>query len=778
MGLTSTEAQERLKQYGPNTIPEAKASVFKKIVAWLVSPISLMLFAAAGLSYYSGKVFDGSFILSLLVLNMTVSLWQENKADRAIKQLNQKLSSTVKVKRDERWISLDSSQLVPGDTVELATGEICPADGKILTASNVAVDQSALTGESLPVDKKEGDTVYSGSFLTTGLAQLEITATGKRTYFGKTLVSVERVRKKSLLEEDVLRIARFLSISSVAAVLILSVVFLLQHTPVVDLLTLDLTLLVAGIPISLPTVMTLIIELGVIELAKKGVVIRRLSSLEDLSNVDFLLTDKTGTLTQNKITIGEIKLFGETGEKEAVALALSAAANADHDPIGQAIKQKAGEVAAPADIRTVSYTPADSIRKRATSIIERDGKKMVVSLGAPQIVTALCRLTEAEKSEVDREVEQIAKSGSRVIALAVKDDTEEEKDLNLVALFSLSDTIRPESPEVISFLNNQGIAVSMVTGDHRAIGEQIARAAGLRGENTLTKSQLDRDGIDGLTKDQFLNTSAFVEILPEDKFRLAERAKQFFTVAVNGDGVNDLPAVKSANVGIAVANAVAALKSAADIVLLTNGIGVIKDAIIESRKIFARVYFYSVYRISESFRLIVTTAILGILYKTYPITPLQIILLALLNDLPIISLAFDRVRLPNRPSQIPVKERFILSTLYGMVGVANSLILFFLMVAVWHLPWEFVQVMYFLKLTVSGHMLIFVAHTKKHWWQFLPSKEVMIATFTTQITASLLALTGLFMPGKLPLHFILLVWGWAFIWMQVSEIPKALVKDD
>ena len=267
---------------------------------------------------------------------------------------------------------------------------------------------------------------------------------------------------------------------------------------------------------------------------------------------------------------------------------------------------------------------------------------------------------------------------------------------------------------------------------------------------------------------------AFAEILPEDKFHLVQQAKKFFIVASNGDGVNDLPAIKAANVGIAVKNAVTALKATADIVLLSDGISVIRDAIIESRKIFERLYTYSLYRISESLRLIITITVLGILYRVYPLTALQIIVIALLNDIPIISLASDRVNIANRPAKINAKSRFTLSSLYGFVGIVESLVLFFIIRNILHLDWGIIQTMYFLKLTVSGHMLIYVAHTKQRWWKFLPGKGVIWATSLTQLVSTLLALTGFLMPSNIPIIFVILVWIWSFGWMQIAEIVKVL----
>jgi H+-transporting ATPase len=317
----------------------------------------------------------------------------------------------------------------------------------------------------------------------------------------------------------------------------------------------------------------------------------------------------------------------------------------------------------------------------------------------------------------------------------------------------------------------------MVTGDNRAIARSVATQLALDGGEIVTKEQLDKIDWNNLSAEFYLNTGAFAEVLPEDKLKLVETAKKFFVIASNGDGVNDLPAIKAANVGIAVKNAVTALKATADVVLLSEGINVIKDAIIESRKIFERLYTYSLYRISESLRLIITIAVLGVLYGAYPLTALQIIIIALLNDIPIISLASDRVKITNRPAKIDAKMRFTLSSFYGLTGVANSLLLFFLVRNFWHVDWTVLQTMFFLKLTVSGHMLIYVAHTKQRWWKFFPSKGVIWATTITQIIATALAFTGFLMPGNLTLWQIGFVWLWAFFWMQVSEGVKILQQN-
>ncbi len=773
-GLTSSRASELLKQNGYNEIPEKHASLLRKVFKNIISPIALMLLAASALSFTLGKIFDGYFILILLVINITITLWQENKADNAIKKLNENLEQKVNVFRDNKWQYIGSRLLVTGDVIRLASGDIIPADGKIVKANHVSVNESALTGESLPKDAEVNDAVYSGSFVASGIATIEIIATGAKTNFGKTLFSVERVLKISLLEKDIISISKFLTILSLIAVVLLTIIFLLQKASLLELLTLDLSLIIAGIPISLPTVMTLIIEFGVLNLAKKNVIVRRLSALEDLANVNFLLTDKTGTLTKNKITIHDIYAYDGFTHNDVVSYASIPASSESDNPIDQAITEKINELCltVPA-FTTIDFIPADSRRKRSTIVIKRNNKDMVISVGAPQIITEFCILDAATKEKFNREVETLAAGGYRTLAIALAENSKEEKKMKIVGLLALSDTLRTDAKSVLQFLKQNGIGVVMVTGDNRAIAANIAAQLSLA-EEIITKEQLEKMTLDTVSDTVLQNTGAFAEILPEDKFHLVQQAKKFFIVASNGDGVNDLPAIKAANVGIAVKNAVTALKATADIVLLSDGISVIRDAIIESRKIFERLYTYSLYRISESLRLIITITVLGILYRVYPLTALQIIVIALLNDIPIISLASDRVNIANRPAKINAKSRFTLSSLYGFVGIVESLVLFFIIRNILHLDWGIIQTMYFLKLTVSGHMLIYVAHTKQRWWKFLPGKGVIWATSLTQLVSTLLALTGFLMPSNIPIIFVILVWIWSFGWMQIAEIVKVL----
>lgn len=767
IGLTSKKAEELLKEYGENKLPEKKKSILKKFLSWVVSPVSLMLIAASVLSLVDGNTADFYIISGLFFANFLISIWHEGKADKSIRKMQEHLSFKVKVLRDSAWTEIDSVLLVPGDIVSLKIGTVVPADISLIETNNLSVNESVLTGESLPKEKKPGDTAYSGSFVTKGQAVGSVLATGGKTSFGKTAGLAKEERKKSSLEKDIISISKFVSIISVVVVIILTIILILAKASLNDVFTLDLSLLIAGIPIALPTVMSLIISIGVLELAKKHAIVRRLASLEDLANVNLLLSDKTGTLTENKIFVEKIIPFGNYSEKEIMALSLSTITDPDADPLDRAVAEKAKELGAEI-YKRLNFTPADSERKRSTATLLINGTEKTASLGAPQIIESLSKMNPELKEKFDNAVADAAKEGYRVHALSLGENGKEE-NMELAGIMLLSDKVREDAKSTIKFMNEYGIGVKMVTGDNILIGKRVASMLDIRGE-MYDRSVLHNP--DWLNKN--LNSAAgFAEVLPEDKYNLVKFSQARYTVAVTGDGINDLPAVKSADVGFAVNNAVDALKSTADIMLLSGGIAVIKDTIVEARKIFVRLYNYSLYNISESFRVIITIAVIGLLYKTYPLTPVQLIILAFLNDIPIVSLAFDKVKISMSPSHINPKKRFTLSTLFGLIGVVNSLLLLFLMLDFFHLPWNIIQTVFFLKLTVSGHMLIYVAHTEEKWYKFLPSKQVIIAIFITQFIATAFALLGIF-TTKISIAMVIFVWIWCFFFMQIGELMKTL----
>lgn len=775
-GLSVEEAKNRLLKFGLNNVEERKISLIKKFIAPLYSPISLMLLAAAFLSLVNGKVFDFWFILALYFINYSIQKWQEFKADKSIAELRNKLSFDTAVLRDGKWIFVNARNLVPGDYIRLGLGSIVPADGRVISSQNLSLNEAVLTGESALKEKKTGDIIFSGSYISSGNLEAEITATGVNTFFGKTIFSIEQSTEKSILERDTLTITKFLVTVSIIAVIILTIVLALKGVPVNDLLTLDLSLIIAGIPIALPAVMAIILSIGAAILAKKMVIVRRLSALQDLANVNLLLTDKTGTLTKNEINITNVISYQKNlSIDNIIEFARFAASTDTPDAIDLAIIKKFEETKRVVEADIIKFIPYDSQRKRSTAFVQKNHQKILISMGAPQVIQTLDGFSSPEiKIKFEKDIITAGAQGFRVLAIAIKKDSEKEKQMTIVGMLFLADPLDESAKKITHFIRKNGIIVKMLTGDNRVITERIARELKLPGKVLSAQETREFYSNKNKSNNNLNDIAAFAEILPKDKYELVSMFKSQYVVAATGDGINDLPALKKANVGIAVSGAVSALKSLADIVLLGHGLTVICDAILESRKIFVRLYNYTIYRISESFRLIITILILGLVYGFYPLEPLQLILLAFLNDIPIISLAVDRVKISNKPSEIKNRERFNLSLLFGSIGVLNSSLLFVIASNLWHLPLPVIQTMFFLKLAVSGHMLIFVAHTKERWFKFLPSKEVIITTLATQVLATTLAISGYLMPAKISLSLAAIVWGWAFMWMQISELMKSL----
>ena len=775
-GLSSEEAGKRIQSYGFNEISVDKQTFFVKILKLIISPITLMLIAAAILSAAIGKLDDFYIIIILIVINLGITIIQEKKADSAVEKLKNKLIVKINVFRDKAWQEIESRNIVVGDVIELKIGTMVPADLKVIESSNLSLNEAMITGESMPSDKNIGDKVFSGSFVSTGRGIGEVVAIGKNTEFGKTITLLETKHKPSTMEKEILNISKFLSILSLTGVVILSLFFIFKHKVNMELLILDLSLIIAGVPIDLPTVMTLITTFGILELSKKDVIIRRLSSLEDFANVDLLLTDKTGTLTKNEINVTYVFSQKPNTDNDVLTYATIAAKEDETNVLNKAVIDKANNSKISIkNYKVLNFIPADSKRKRSTVVIESEKITKLICVGAVQIIEPLCSLTGAEKKNLDYEIEKAANQGYRIIAVAVKSGNSEskleEKNMLFLGLVALSDTPQDGAKEEIEFLHNQGISVKMITGDNHSISKRIAGELKIDGD-MMTGKEFES----AKNKSACLNnTAVFTEVLPEDKYNIVVEAKKTHMVAVTGDGVNDLPALKTANVGIAVSGSVDAVKSSTDIVLLSKGLSVIKDAVIESRKIFARIYTYSIYRISESFRVIWGIVILGIMYGFFPLTPIQLILLAMLNDLPIISLAFNKVKLGVKPAKENPRKKILTGTIFGLTGVLNSILFVILLKEFFKFDWNTIQTLFFLKLIVSGHMLIFVAHTHERWFKNLPSKPVIIATISTQIVGTIFVVSG-FLMTKVSIWFALGTWLWAFFWMQISDFSKRFNK--
>lgn len=770
-GLSSKEAALRLAANGLNAIPEEKRSFVMLVLSKFTSPVTALLIVAAGISLSVHELFDFYFILVLIVLNIGINIWHEWKADNAIEQLKAELLISVRVFRDREWKKIGAPELVCGDVIRLNVGDVVPADASVIEARHASLNEAALTGESLPQDKEKGSTVYTGTYLTSGYVIAKVTATGAQTRLGETIETVEKAKKRSVLEEDIIRTTKYLSIASFCVIAVLVAFFMFRGEALSDILLLALSVLLAGIPISLPTVMTLIISIGVLALAKERVIVRKISSLENLANVDLLLTDKTGTLTEDALSLVRVVTYGGASVETAVRYA-AAANEKDEGAITHSIIEYMNiHKIAEDGLAVLDFIPHDSDRKHSTTTVREKEKTVTIAFGAPQVIKEFVSFTNgAAERQFDVDVNAYAVGqGYRGIALAAADGTE-EKNMRLIAIFFFSDTLRSDAKQTIDFMRDHGIETKILTGDNHEISNRVAHELGLSGK-VLSRKDLEALDPGTLSESAFKEVSVFSEILPIQKYRIVEYAKKKWMIAVTGDGVNDIPPIEAADAGIAVSSAVSSLKGAADIVLTKPGIAVVKEALLQARAIFERAQIYAVYRTSESIRVIVAILVLALTFKSFPILPIQLLILALMNDIPIISLAFDRVKPSPYPPRAELKEKYLLGFLFGGVGVVTSVLFVFVMRDYFHLSWAIIQTLFFLKLSVGGHMLIYVAHTKKRWYRFLPSKEVIFATTTTQFIATLFAFFG-FLMAAADWKLIIFTWIWSFFFMQISELMK------
>ena len=771
-GLSSPEAQQRLQQFGPNEITEEKVSPLRKFLGYFWGPIPWMIEAAVVMSALIEHWPDFVIILMLLMLNAVVGFWQENKADNAIELLKQKLAPNARVLRDGKWLQTPAKELVPGDVVRVRLGDIVPADIKLFDGDYLQADESALTGESLPVEKHVKEVAYSGSIIRQGEMDGLVVTTGMHTYFGKTTELVEEAGTESHFQKAVTKIGDYLIALAGILVLIILVVSIFRGESILSTIEFALVLTVAAIPAALPAVLSVTMALGAIALSKKEAIVSKLVSIEEMAGVDVLCADKTGTITENKLTIGKVQPLGDYSEKEVMLFGSLASREEDQDPIDNAIinKSKTMEEIATgiASYETAKFTPFDPVSKRTEAEVKNaKGHTFKVSKGAPQVILDLAANKKEIADKINDYVDQFAAKGYRALGVAKSDEKGKWAYVGVIALY---DPPRGDSADTIKTARSMGLNVKMVTGDHEAIGKEIAKEVGL-GTNLLPASAFLNKS-DSEAESVIEKADGFAQVFPEHKFRIVKLLqRQDHIVGMTGDGVNDAPALKEADAGIAVAGATDAAKSAADIVLTKPGLSVIIDAIKQSRQIFQRMNNYSIYRVAETFRVLffITTTIL--VFQFYPVTALMIVLLAILNDLPIITIAYDHVRYSNFPEKWNMRVIIGIAFMLGILGVIESFGLFFVGYRLLDLTPEVLQSFMYLKLSVAGHLTVFMARTKGHFWSVRPANQLLVAVILTQLTATLITVYGILLP---PMGWALagLVWGEAISVFLVIDLVK------
>ncbi len=770
-GLSQSEAVKRLTHYGPNEITEKKTNAILKFLSYFWGPIPWMIEAAVILSAIDRHWPDFCIILVLLIANAVVGFWEEYQAGNAIAALKAKLAIKAKVKRDGKWITVASRELVPGDVIRVRLGDIVPADAKLLEGDPVEVDQSALTGESLPVDRKTGDALFSGSIIRQGEIDAMVYATGAGTYFGKTTELVQEAHTISHFQKAVLKIGNYLIVLAIALVVMIIIVAILRGDPVLKTLQFALVLTVAAIPVALPTVLSVTMAIGARLLARKEAVVSRLVAIEELAGVDILCADKTGTMTQNKLTLGQPYSINNIPVEQIIFNAALASREEDNDTIDLAVLGGVKNREELKSYQNIRFQPFDPVHKRTEATVKgADGKTFKVTKGAPQVILKLVANAEQIKLELDKAVNAFAARGFRSLGVARAEENGQWQYLGVLPLF---DPPREDAKATIATAHQMGVQVKMVTGDQMAIAKETAKTLG------MGTSIFDAGGLGDVKQKESIavaesieKADGFAQVFPEHKFHIVDvLQKRGHIVGMTGDGVNDAPALKKADCGIAVSGATDAARAAAAIVLMTPGLSVIIDAIKESRKIFQRMNSYAIYRIAETLRVLLFMTLAILIFNFYPLTAVMIVMLALLNDGAILSIAFDNVHYKNQPEAWNMKVVLGIATVLGVIGPVAAFGLFYLGDRVFLLDHAHLQPMMYLMLSVAGHMTIFLTRTRGPFWSIPPARILLLAVIGTQILATFIAVYGFLMP-PLGWKWAGFVWGYAAIWALLSDRLK------
>ncbi|BBN04798.1 H+-transporting ATPase [Marchantia polymorpha subsp. ruderalis] len=807
-GLSTKEGDARILVFGYNKLEEKKESKILKFLGFMWNPLSWVMEAAAimaiALANGGGQPPDWQDfigILTLLVINSTISFIEENNAGNAAASLMARLAPKTKVLRDGKWAEQEAVILVPGDIISIKLGDIVPADARLLEGDPLKIDQSALTGESLPVTKKPGDEVYSGSTCKQGELEAVVIATGVHSFFGKAAHLVDSTHQVGHFQKVLTSIGNFCIVSIATGLIVeIIVMYAVQKRKYREGIDNLLVLLIGGIPIAMPTVLSVTMAIGSHRLSQQGAITKRMTAIEELAGMDVLCSDKTGTLTLNKLSVDKniIEVFAKGIDRDFVVLSAARAARTENqDAIDAAI---VGMLADPkearAGIREVHFLPFNPVDKRtAITFVDEAGKWHRATKGAPEEILHLAKNKDQIEARVHQVIDKFAERGLRSLAVARQEVPEKSKDspggpwefLGLLALF---DPPRHDSAETIRKALELGVNVKMITGDQLAIAKETGRRLGM-GTNMYPSAALlgkhKDESIAGLPIDELIeNADGFAGVFPEHKYEIVKILQEKKHICgMTGDGVNDAPALKKADIGIAVSDATDAARGASDIVLTEPGLSVIIHAVLTSRAIFQRMKNYTIYAVSITIRIVLGFLLLTLIWK-FDFSPFMVLIIAILNDGTIMTISKDRVKPSPLPDSWKLKEIFAQGVVIG-IYLAMMTVLFFWAandthffenafgVHSLHKNHAELTAAIYLQVSIISQALIFV--TRSVGWCFTerPGSLLMCAFVAAQLVATLLSVYANWTFA----HIKGIGWKWAgVIWLYsiISFIPLDPIK--
>jgi H+-transporting ATPase len=725
------------------------------------------------LSYIISHYLEVIIIFVLLTINVIIGFQHERSSQKALGFLKKRLAAKAKVLRDGKWVMKDAREIVPGDVFIVGLGDLVPADAKIVSGE-LSVDQSALTGESLPVNVRESDVVFSSSIVSRGEAKCLTINMGVNTYFGRTAELVKVAKPRSHQEEIMLAIIKYMMYLGLAAIALVSVNALLLNIPVLLILTFAAIFLIGAVPVALPAVLTIVQAVGAMELARKSVLVTRLDSIEDAASMNVLCLDKTGTITQNKLSVVEVvSFFGYKKDDVAIAGALASKAEGK-DVIDLTVIEQAKDLGVDSSLyKQVSFTPFEPSTKRSEAIVESKEGRFRAVKGAPQIVLSMCKgMGKKSQEEVNKAVEDFSQKGYRTLAVARSEGSDLD-NLRFVGLLSLADPIRPDSKDMILQAKELGVRPIMLTGDNINIAKEIAHQATI-GDRIIRMTTLKDMGEAEQAK-AIEECDGFAEIYPEDKYRIVRLLQsKGHMVGMTGDGVNDAPALKQAEMGIAVSNSTDVAKASASIVLTEQGVGVIIDAIKTSRQIYQRMLSWVINKVTKVIQFVGLLTLGFFWLHDVVISLLGMVLLVFANDFVTMSLATDNVKHTSNPNMWNVRNITLASLVIGVLLVIEGATAIFIGINYFSLDLEKLRTFVMLTLIFTSQFRVYIVRERKHFWSSRPGKELMVSTTAAIIVFMLLGVYGIIIP-PLTLYQVFFTLGFAALFTLILDQPKYYV---